>query len=82
MVQSTHRSLPLSESVSQPQALTTQYPITMIALFANTFGNRMSAEIDELVRYFDHLSMTQWGVISTAAVAFGFICLRSTNRHR
>ena len=30
----------------------------------------------ELVVYFHSMSVTQWGVISASAVAYGFLCLR------
>ena len=30
----------------------------------------------EVVVYFHSMSVTQWGVISASAVAFGFLCLR------
>jgi len=36
----------------------------------------------ELVRYFHDMSVTQWGVVSASAVAFGFLCLRGNGiRH-
>jgi len=35
----------------------------------------------ELVRYFHSMSITQWGVVSASAVAFGFLCLRGNGIH-
>ena len=36
----------------------------------------------ELVIYFHRMSVTQWGVVSASAVAFGFLCLRGSGiRH-
>ena len=36
----------------------------------------------ELVRYFNNMSTTQWGVVSACAVAFGFLCLKGTALNR
>ena len=33
----------------------------------------------ELVRYFNTMNTTQWGVVSACAVAFGFLCLKGTS---
>ncbi len=36
----------------------------------------------ELVRYFNSMDTTQWGVVSACAVAFGFLCLKGTALNR
>lgn len=36
----------------------------------------------ELVRYFNTMNTTQWGVVSACAVAFGFLCLKGNGINR
>lgn len=36
----------------------------------------------ELIRYFNSMNATQWGVVSACAVAFGFLCLKGTALNR
>ena len=36
----------------------------------------------ELVRYFATFSTTQWGIVATCVVAFGFLCLRGHSLKR
>ncbi len=36
----------------------------------------------EFVRYFNHMNVTQWGIVSTASVAFGFLCLKGHTLNR
>ena len=36
----------------------------------------------ELVRYFNTMNTTQWGVLSASVVAFGFLCLKGTGINR
>jgi hypothetical protein len=36
----------------------------------------------ELVRYFNTMSTTQWGIVSACAVAFGFLCLKGSGLNR
>ncbi len=42
----------------------------------------VSAATYEFTRYFNHMSITQWGIISAACVGFGFLCLRGTPLER
>ena len=36
----------------------------------------------ELVTFFNTMNTTQWGIVATCAVAFGFLCLRGTRIDR
>ena len=33
----------------------------------------------ELTRAFNHMNTTQWGIVSAASVAFGFLCLKGSS---
>ncbi|WP_153556900.1 hypothetical protein [Roseimaritima sediminicola] len=44
---------------------------------ASSFSFRYA--LDDLVRYCNNLNMTQWGILAACAVAFGFLCMRSTD---
>jgi hypothetical protein len=36
----------------------------------------------ELVRCFNHMNTTQWGIVSASSVIFGFLCLRGSDVNR
>ncbi|WP_197231066.1 hypothetical protein [Novipirellula artificiosorum] len=47
-------------------------------LLAFSISDWSSEALNELVRYFNRMSVTQWGIMSACAVTFGFLCLRGT----
>jgi hypothetical protein len=54
----------------------------MSSLFDFSFSNWFSEARYDLMRYFDTLNSTEWGIISATAVAFGFICLKGDSIRR
>ena len=51
----------------------------MQALYAFSIKMWMSDAWAEMVHYFTKMNTTQWGIVSTAAVIFGFLCLKGTS---
>ena len=47
------------------------------SLYAVSFDVSMSEAVNELLQYFSHMSVLEWGIVSSSAVLFGFLCMRS-----
>ncbi|TWT84472.1 hypothetical protein CA13_59510 [Planctomycetes bacterium CA13] len=46
------------------------------SLFAFSITEWFRDGIHEIVHGFNHMNVTQWGILSACAVAFGFLCLK------
>lgn len=56
--------------------------MTKLSLAAFSLSGWFSSAWRELTCYFDNMSTNQWGIIASATVAFGFLCLRGYDIHK
>ena len=56
--------------------------MTPILLYAFSLRQWWTGAFGELVRYFDNMNITQWGIVASLFVVAGFMMLRTNNVRR
>ena len=51
-------------------------------LFFAALGSLLRSASMELMSVFNQMNTLQWGIVSTCAVVFGFLCLKGTGANR
>ena len=48
--------------------------LDILAMFS--LSDWLNDAVAEFVHYFNHMNSKQWGIVSAASVAFGFLCMK------